>query len=437
MNIHYLIQHISYELHTIVKTWTGELTPHTVVDSFCARKDLNGEYLPFIDFVEFFNKAKSTFPISRCPLIFSTGSKEQPLIYGCVLAEEMYFLVGPIRLSSNINLNSHIECSLPDKQDLSSIFTCSFYFLCSQLLLAYNLFQQDFVTNYDLIYANCTELFQDSEIVKNYSSLIFERHEQEEPHNPYEQEVREFMSIELGDVQMLKNSIAEDYSGKLGILSKDEVRNVKNLGIVLTTLASRAAIRGGLLPEIAFSMSDVFIQKMEEMTDPFAIYAFIRQMEFQYAQAVAEIKAKKTDQNQKTVNMWIEKCKDYIFKHLHEKIRIQDIAEHLHLNANYLSELFKRHECMTLTDFILREKIKLTKNLLSYSPYSYSEIAAYLGFSSQSHLGKVFKKYTQMTMRQYREKYGQDSFAHKGSISSSFLDDHSLCPQFSKHRPWY
>ena len=29
----------------------------------------------------------------------------------------------------------------------------------------------------------------------------------------------------------------------------------------------------------------------------------------------------------------------------------------------------------------------------------------YLGFSSQSHLGKVFKKYTGMTMRQYREKY--------------------------------
>ena len=103
----------------------------------------------------------------------------------------------------------------------------------------------------------------------------------------------------------------------------------------------------------------------------------------------------------------MEQSKDYIFKHLHEKIRIQDIAEYLHLNANYLSELFRQCENVTLTDFILQEKVKLTRNLLAYSPYSYIEIATYLGFSSQSHLGKVFKKYTGMTLRQYREKYGQ------------------------------
>ena len=89
---------------------------------------------------------------------------------------------------------------------------------------------------------------------------------------------------------------------------------------------------------------------------------------------------------------------------MRSKKRIQD-AEYLHLNANYLSELFKKYENITLTDFILKEKVKLARNLLSYSPYSYIEIATYLGFSSQSHLGKVFKKYTGMTMRQYREKY--------------------------------
>jgi AraC-like DNA-binding protein len=45
----------------------------------------------------------------------------------------------------------------------------------------------------------------------------------------------------------------------------------------------------------------------------------------------------------------------------------------------------------------------LFRNYLS--PYSYIEIATYLGFSSQIHLEKVLKKYTGMTMRQYRKKY--------------------------------
>ena len=106
----------------------------------------------------------------------------------------------------------------------------------------------------------------------------------------------------------------------------------------------------------------------------------------------------------------MDQCKDYIFKHLHEKIRIQDIADELFLNANYLSEIFRQYEGLTITEFILQEKVGLTKNLLSYSPYSYSEIAAYLGFSSQSHLGKIFKKHTGMTLKQYRDQYGVREF---------------------------
>lgn len=247
----------------------------------------------------------------------------------------------------------------------------------------------------------------DTDVMKNYSDLIFERQELEEPHNPYDQEFRECTSIENGDIEMFKRSISEDYVGKLGTLSKDELRNAKNLSIVLITLASRAAIRGGLLPEISFSMSDVFIQKIEEMTDPAATLNLARQFQMEYIKMVAEVRSQRQTSENAILkkSVWVEQCKDYIFKHLHEKIRIQDISSYLHLNANYLSELFRQCENMTLTDFILNEKVKLTKNLLAYSPYTYIEIAAYLGFSSQSHLGKVFKKYTGMTLRQYREKY--------------------------------
>ena len=59
---------------------------------------------------------------------------------------------------------------------------------------------------------------------------------------------------------------------------------------------------------------------------------------------------------------------------------------------------------------ILREKIGLAKNMLTYSGYSYIEIAAYLGFSSQSHLGKQFKKLTGFTLSEYRNTYGVRQF---------------------------
>lgn len=46
-NIDYLIQHISYELHTIVKNWTDTLSSQTKPEVVCARKDISDEYLPF------------------------------------------------------------------------------------------------------------------------------------------------------------------------------------------------------------------------------------------------------------------------------------------------------------------------------------------------------------------------------------------------------
>ena len=55
---------------------------------------------------------------------------------------------------------------------------------------------------------------------------------------------------------------------------------------------------------------------------------------------------------------------------------------------------------------VIREKIERAKNLLTYSEYSYIEIATYLGFSSQSHLGAQFKKITGFTLLQYRNTYG-------------------------------
>ena len=56
--------------------------------------------------------------------------------------------------------------------------------------------------------------------------------------------------------------------------------------------------------------------------------------------------------------------------------------------------------------------METAKNMLIYSSYSYSRIAAYLGFASQSHLGTEFKKLTGMTLKTFRDTYARDDFIH-------------------------
>lgn len=233
------------------------------------------------------------------------------------------------------------------------------------------------------------------------SNVIFQRQEYELPHNPYDQEVRELDSIRRGDVEMLRQSLKETYQGEEGRLSKDQVRQAKNIAICVITLASRAAIEGGMLPEEAFSMVDGYVLQIEEMNSVVKINAMARQAEYEYAKAVAGIHKKRQK------NELIERTKNYIFQNLHNEIVIGNIGYEIGVNSSYLSDLFHKIEGMTIQHYIRREKIRMAENMLRYSEYDVKEIANYLSFCSQSYFGHIFKEQTGMSPMQYRKKYGK------------------------------
>lgn len=245
-----------------------------------------------------------------------------------------------------------------------------------------------------------------NDALEQFSNLLFTNQELGISHNPYDQELRELTSIEHGDLKALQENLTESYSGKVGRLAKDELRNAKNLAIVNVTLACRAAIRGGIMPEISFSLSDVLIQKIEDCSDLETVNQLMTALKYQYASMVAEVKNSKKGNAVPNSNYHVEKCKNYICTHLHGKLSLAQIADALSLNASYLSDLFHRCEDISITEYIRQEKINRVQNLLIYSDFTYGEIASYLGYASQSHLGKQFKEITGMTLRQYREAFG-------------------------------
>ena len=207
-------------------------------------------------------------------------------------------------------------------------------------------------------------------------------------------------SIRRGDREMLRRSLQETYRGEVGQLSRDALRQAKNIAICVVTLASRAAIEGGMLPEEAFSMVDGYILEIEEMTDPHKIEAAMRQAEFEFAERVEAVHATKER------NELIERTKNHIFQNLHSEIVIGEIGHQIGVSAAWLSALFHRVEGVTIQQYIRREKIRLAQNLLRYSDYDVKSIANYLAFCSQSHFGKAFKEQTGMTPTAYRTKYG-------------------------------
>jgi len=73
------------------------------------------------------------------------------------------------------------------------------------------------------------------------------------------------------------------------------------------------------------------------------------------------------------------------------------LAEALHYEYSYLSNLFSSVEGITLEQYIIRQKIERAKELLFYDELNLSEIALQLGYSSVAHLSSQFKKVTGFT----------------------------------------
>lgn len=391
-----LTTYISATLHTIVEKFDAE-QKHT--DTFCNIYDFKNPIFKSEDNI----RKILSYTNRSCPAIICINNE---LIYTIISTASFYYLIGPVKLDNNIVFKNRINSVKLISYSPDNIYICEWSVYYNIILLTHNLFHKKQNLVSDIIKENSIYKNLEKNTLKNFTNTVFENTEVNKTHNPYEQELREQAAIEAGDIALLKKSIQEIYNGEVGTLAKDTLRNIKNLGIVVITLASRTAIKGGVSPEISFSLSDAFIQKLEELNDINTVMHFIRETEFQYTQMVHNIIETKNGTINKIPNPKIKQCKDYIYSHLHDKLSVQNIAAVLNTNANYLSEIFKKYEGISLSRYIMNEKIARAKNLLIYSDYSYIEIAAYLGFSSQSHMSTQFKKCTGYTPKEYRYKYG-------------------------------
>lgn len=218
-------------------------------------------------------------------------------------------------------------------------------------------------------------------------------------HNTFELERTIMTMVRKGDTAALQGWIKSAPAVRGGILAPEQLRQMKNTFIVAATLASRAAIRGGMDVEDAFSLSDAYIQKCELFSRPDQILNLQYHMVLEYTQKVARIR-QGSQCGKLTADVF-----NYIQHHLSEAITAENIAKELYVSRPYLSRKFIAETGESLTDFILKEKVDEAKRLLRYSDKSLTAIGNFLGFSSQGHFSRVFKRYTSLTPGEYRAKY--------------------------------
>ncbi len=243
---------------------------------------------------------------------------------------------------------------------------------------------------------------------KELTSQLFLRREEQQSHEDYSQEYGFYDVIATGNIEEVKKKLVnpEDVTmyerPEFGRLSKDFLRNIRYHFVVATALITRLCVEKGLERELAYTLSDLYINKMDRETKAEKILSLYNELLLDFTQKMAEVP------KQRVYSMQIVKAMEYVYKHRNERLTVQEIADSLQMNRSYLSSLFKKETGTGISDFIRNEKIKAAANMLKYSEYSYSDIAEYFGFASQSHFIQCFKKQTGLSPKEYRKNFARN-----------------------------
>lgn len=217
------------------------------------------------------------------------------------------------------------------------------------------------------------------------SSRIFDEREYGIIHTPYEIETAFFSAIGRGDVeevQALLHKLLE--SGIVaGKLSSDNIRQMQYWAVCCVAIATRYAIAGGLDEIKAFNYSDECIIKIDSMTNEKEIFDFLIE---NCTCLTKMVKQSKHGNYPKAVR----KCLRIINERLFQKLSLTSLAEECGISKDYLSLLFKKNTGITIPQYIKKERLEASKELLK-GGMPISQIAYTVGFSTESYYIKCFK----------------------------------------------
>lgn len=272
---------------------------------------------------------------------------------------------------------------------LSSILSIAYYGYCGKCVTEEEIFVEwQEKENGDFMKSSEMEHYQ------------IEKSELNRIHNSVEYESKLIAAVEKGDVVAMKqllhvNSLDID---RIGTVAKNALKQMEYLCVSFCYMISRAAVRGGMNPEMAYDLSDIYLQKLEKCKTIEEMGLLFVRMPIDYTERVKQARDRRKG------NIYVEKAKDYIARNLRKDFQIQDMAESFGISRSYMSKIFARQEGMTIQQYMIGERLEHAANMLKYTDYNISVIAEYFCFATQSHFGKQFKARFGMTPREYRQQ---------------------------------
>jgi YesN/AraC family two-component response regulator len=100
---------------------------------------------------------------------------------------------------------------------------------------------------------------------------------------------------------------------------------------------------------------------------------------------------------------YCEMAKQYLNDHYMNDMNITDTADHLNISYSYLSKIFRSITGVTLTEYLNNIRIEKSKDYLTETLMTLTEISEKVGYNNVQSYQRFFKKYVTLTPGEYRK----------------------------------
>ncbi|OQP06143.1 DNA-binding response regulator [Geobacillus sp. 46C-IIa] len=101
----------------------------------------------------------------------------------------------------------------------------------------------------------------------------------------------------------------------------------------------------------------------------------------------------------------IRQAIQFVGEHLHQPFSLREVSEFLHVNASYLSALFKEETNLTFSEYVTRSRLQKAKSLLLTTNLTVAEVAEQVGYQTVKYFVKLFKEFEGITPSQFRKEH--------------------------------
>ena len=102
----------------------------------------------------------------------------------------------------------------------------------------------------------------------------------------------------------------------------------------------------------------------------------------------------------------VRAAKEYIAKHYMKTLTLEETSKYVHLNASYLSIVFKKETGQNFSDYLTSYRIEMAKNMLRQSDMSIAAISEAVGYADSKYFSRIFTRLVGIKPSAYRTLHG-------------------------------